>query len=129
MTEISLYTLPIPKANCPRNTASRDIQVTNYSCSGDHGLTKDTIFTGWIIQLIITGEDQLVSGSEDATIRVWDLLTGSAIHVVTQDAGISCLMASKLKGREDDLVLFGDRDGKMSYIDLETLHVIQNRQW
>ena len=40
-----------------------------------------------------------------------------------QDTGISCLMASKLKGQEDDVVLFGDRDGKMSYLDMQTLTV------
>jgi WD40 repeat protein len=78
---------------------------------------------GWIIQLLFDTEDHLISGSEDATIRLWDLVTGDAIHVVHQDCGISCVLASKLKGKQDDLMLFGDRDGKMSYLDLETLHV------
>ena len=79
--------------------------------------------TGWIIQLIFDSEDHLVSGSEDATIRLWDLISGDVIHVIPQDTGISCLVASKLKGQEDDVVLFGDRDGKMSYLDMQTLTV------
>ena len=78
---------------------------------------------GWIIQLIFDSEDHLVSGSEDATIRLWDLISGDVIHVIPQDTGISCLVASKLKGQEDDVVLFGDRDGKMSYLDMQTLTV------
>lgn len=80
---------------------------------------------GWIIEiLLLVEEDQLISGSEDATIRIWDLTTGQPIHVLEQDAGISCLMASQLPGRQHDLLLFGDKDGKMSYIDLNTLHVL-----
>lgn len=73
--------------------------------------------------MIFDSEDHLVSGSEDATIRLWDLISGDVIHVIPQDTGISCLVASKLKGQEDDVVLFGDRDGKMSYLDMQTLTV------
>ena len=36
---------------------------------------------------------------------------------------ISFFVACKLKGKEDDIMLFGDRDGKMSYLDLQTLTV------
>ena len=45
------------------------------------------------------------------------------IHVLHQDAGISCLVASKLKNKQDNVILFGDREGKLSYLDLETLQV------
>ena len=45
------------------------------------------------------------------------------IDVISQDAGISCLVASKLKGKQDNVILFGDREGKLSYLDLETLQV------
>jgi hypothetical protein len=45
------------------------------------------------------------------------------IHVISQDAGISCLAASKLKNKQDNVILFGDREGKLSYLDLETLQV------
>ena len=34
------------------------------------------------------------------------------------------MAASKLKGKENDILLFGDREGKLSYLDLETLQVI-----
>ena len=50
-------------------------------------------------------------------------ITGEMIHVISQDAGISCLVASKLKGKQDNVILFGDREGKLSYLDLETLQV------
>ena len=72
------------------------------------------------------------------------MVTGDVIHVLQQDAGmnsllicivpnnesllyflgISCMAACKLKGKENDIVLFGDREGKLSYLDLETLQVI-----
>ena len=78
--------------------------------------------TGWIIQLLFDTEDHLLSASEDATIRLWHLVSGELIHVLPQDTGISCLAASKFK--PNDVILFGDRDGKLSYLDLETLQVI-----
>ena len=81
-------------------------------------------FSGWIIQLLFDTEDHLLSGSEDATIRLWDLVTGDVIHILLQCAGISCMATSKLKGKENDILLFGDREGKLSYLDLETLQVI-----
>ena len=80
-------------------------------------------FAGWIIQIIFDTEDHLISGSEDATIRLWHLVSGDIIHVIPQDSGISCLTVSKLKGKENDILLFGDRDGKMSYLDFQTLLV------
>ena len=80
-------------------------------------------FSGWIIQIIFDTEDHLISGSEDATIRLWHLVSGDIIHVIPQDSGISCLTVSKLKGKENDILLFGDRDGKMSYLDFQTLLV------
>jgi len=103
-----------------------DREIFVYKSSKLGKLTKTHCLrghTGWIIQLIFDSEDHLVSGSEDATIRLWDLISGDVIHVIPQDTGISCLVASKLKGQEDDVVLFGDRDGKMSYLDMQTLTV------
>ena len=32
--------------------------------------------TGWIIQLLFDTENHLLSGSEDATIRLWHVLSG-----------------------------------------------------
>ncbi len=79
---------------------------------------------GWIIQLLFDQQSHLLSASEDTTIRLWHLVSGEVIHILSQDTGISCLTASKLRNKEDDVMLFGDRDGKLSYLDLETLQVL-----
>ena len=97
---------------------------TSFWHENSNFLSDFQIFSGWIIQLLFDTEDHLLSGSEDATIRLWDLVTGDVIHIIPQDAGISCMAASKLKGKENDILLFGDREGKLSYLDLETLQVI-----
>ena len=71
--------------------------------------------TGWVIQMIILPKDsseqghRLLSGSEDATIRIWDLDSGECQNVLTQDAGVSCLLMSPKLGFEDKLVFFGDQ--------------------
>ena len=99
------------------------------------------------------GNDQcpayLLSGGEDGTIKLWDLTNKGVIrYSLEQDAGISCMILSKLKGNifgynmwfkwlwkclkndskypfyiqgcKNTLVVFGDREGKMSYLDLGT---------
>ena len=35
--------------------------------------------TGWIIQLLFDTENHLLSGSEDATIRLWHVLSGKVL--------------------------------------------------
>ena len=52
---------------------------------------------------------RLLSGSEDASIRIWDLDSGDCQSVLEQDAGISCLLVSPRLGFEDKLVFFGDQ--------------------
>lgn len=52
---------------------------------------------------------RLLSGSEDATIRIWDLDTGECQNILEQDTGISCLLMSPRLGFEDKLVFFGDQ--------------------
>ena len=79
---------------------------------------------GWVNQLVFVDPDSLASGSEDASIRVWDLKRGTLLRVFRQDEAISCLT---LAG--PDLLLFGDRAGKLSYLDLETrvtVHLLPN---
>ena len=49
------------------------------------------------------GNDQcpayLLSGGEDGTIKLWDLTNKGVIrYSLEQDAGISCMILSKLKG-------------------------------
>ena len=51
----------------------------------------------------------LLSGSEDASIRIWDLDSGDCQNVLEQDAGISCLLMSPNAGFDDKLVFFGDQ--------------------
>jgi WD40 repeat protein len=52
---------------------------------------------------------KLISGSEDATIRIWDLDSGDCLSVLEQDAGISCLEMAQRPGYQDRLVFFGDQ--------------------
>lgn len=46
---------------------------------------------GWINHLVFIDESTLVSGSEDADIRIWDLRRGTLLRVLPQDEGVSCL--------------------------------------
>ena len=50
-----------------------------------------------------------MSGSEDASIRIWDLDSGDFQNVLEQDAVISCLLMSPNAGFDDKLVIFGDQ--------------------
>jgi WD40 repeat protein len=58
---------------------------------------------------------RLLSGSEDASIRIWDLDSGDCQSVLEQDAGISCLLVSPRLGFEDKLVFFGDQVNFFSF--------------
>ena len=54
-------------------------------------------------EMLETGSQEcpkyLISGSEDGTIRLWDLSNkGMVLYRLEQDAGISCMMQSQLKG-------------------------------
>ncbi len=60
-------------------------------------------------------EHTLVSGSEDATVRVWDLRCGRVRRVLRQDEAISCLAILV-----PDVLVFGDAAGKLSLLDLDT---------
>jgi len=51
----------------------------------------------------------LISGSEDATIRIWDLETGYCEQVFEQDARVSCMLMSPRPGYQDRLIFFGDQ--------------------
>lgn len=78
---------------------------------------------GWVTQLVFM-DDYLVSGSEDASIRIWDLTRGTLFRVFRQDESITCLSVAG-----PDLLLFGDKSGKLSYLDLEsrtTIHLLPN---
>ena len=101
---------------CDTHTAC--ILVCGYTNISSKFLFKP--FSGWVTQTIFidcsnpdfsqksnqTKESNqqcptyLLSGSEDGTIKLWDLTNKGAIVLnLEQCAGISCMISSKLKGR------------------------------
>ena len=65
-------------------------------------------------RIAILGE-KMVSGSLDMTLRVWDLTNGHQIRSLAVDSPImSLVMPTK------DLALYGDKSGKVSFLNLET---------
>merc|ERR1719228_750596 len=68
----------------------------------------------------------IISGSQDFTIKLWDLATGALLQSLVQDAEISCLSIFPLK---EGFVMFGDGESKMSLLDLGTgltIHLMPN---
>ena len=68
----------------------------------------------------------LASGSEDGSVRLWCLARGTLLRVLPQCSGeaVTCLAQAG-----PDLLLFGDRTGKLSFLDLgsrETTHLLPN---
>ena len=66
----------------------------------------------------------LASGSEDSSVRLWCLARGTLLRVLPQDEAVTCLTQAG-----PDLLLFGDRMGKLSFLDLgsrETTHLLPN---
>jgi len=81
--------------------------------------------SGWINNIEITNT-MIISGSQDCTIKLWDLATGELLQSLTQDAEISCLRLFPLL---QGFVIFGDGESKMSLLDLgtgRTIHLMPN---
>ena len=86
---------------------------------------------GWVTQLLFVSESSgksrasvLASGSEDSSVRLWCLARGTLLRVLPQDEAVTCLAQAG-----PDLLLFGDRMGKLSFLDLnsrETTHLLPN---
>ena len=78
---------------------------------------------GWVVSLsfmVVDGNQDsgyLVSGSQDATIKIWNLKDGSCLQTLDQCAGITCMLKSPQHGQH--LYLFGDMEGKLSFVDLD----------
>ena len=53
--------------------------------------------TGWIIQLLFDTENHLLSGSEDATIRLWHVLSGKFLIYSTLRANLCSDSAVELQ--------------------------------
>jgi len=71
---------------------------------------------GWVTQVYLTNT-MIVTGSQDKTVRMWDLATGDLLQTFIQDGEISCLsMFPLLPG----YLMFGDAESKLSLLDLST---------
>jgi len=98
-------------------------------CTDDSGELKKRFtlegHSGWINKLDLT-DTMIISGSQDCTIKLWDLATGDLLQSLQQDAEISCLSLFPLK---ENYVIFGDGESKLSLLDLNTgttLHLMPN---
>jgi len=81
--------------------------------------------SGWINNIEITNT-MIISGSQDCTIKLWDLASGEMLQSLVQDAEISCLSIFPLL---EGFVMFGDGESKMSLLDLGTgltIHLMPN---
>ena len=65
-------------------------------------------------RLAILG-DTLVSGSLDMTVRVWDLATGLQVRSLAVDSPVMSLVLASAS-----LVLYGDKAGKVNFLNLDT---------
>jgi len=81
--------------------------------------------SGWVTCMELTGS-LVITGSKDASIKLWDLTSGQLLQTLPQDAEISCLA---LFPPQPSHVLFGDGESKLSLLDLSegsTLHLMPN---
>jgi len=128
-----------------------DKAIFVYSASNQGKLTKRFKLQGhkgWIVSMAFVGSAGdggpkfLVSGSQDAAIKVWDLEGGGGcVRTLEQCAGLTCMKKSVISGYQDRLFLFGDAEGKLSFLDLgkdltggsddeddepDTIHILPN---
>ncbi len=79
-------------------------------------------FTGhdsWITALFFLHSGTLMSGSDDASIRLWDVIRGTLLRVLPQDDSITCISSARVD-EDNEIVIFGDAQGKLSYLDTKT---------
>ena len=105
-----------------------DHLIAVYNTNDDGALHKRFTLeghSGWINNIEITNTI-IISGSQDCTIKLWDLRTGELLQSLIQDAEISCLRLFPLL---EGFVIFGDGESKMSLLDLatgRTIHLMPN---
>jgi len=81
--------------------------------------------SGWVTCIEVTGS-MVITGSQDCTIRLWDVTSGALLQSLPQDAEISCLA---LFPPFPSHIIFGDGESKMSLLDLaegSTVHLMPN---
>ena len=59
----------------------------------------------------------MVSGSLDMTLRVWDLVTGHQVRSLAVDSPVMSLALPT-----NNLAIYGDKAGKVSFLNLDTSH-------
>jgi len=105
-----------------------DHLICVYNTDEDGSLNKRFTLeghSGWVNKLDITNT-MIISGSQDCTIKLWDLATGDLLQSLIQDAEISCLCVFPLM---EGFVIFGDGESKISFLDLssgQTIHLMPN---
>jgi len=105
-----------------------DHLICVYNAEDDGSLKKRFTLeghSGWVNMIDITNT-MIISGSQDFTIKLWDLATGALLQSLVQDAEISCLSIFPLK---EGFVIFGDGESKLSLLDLssgQTIHLMPN---
>lgn len=81
--------------------------------------------SGWVNCIVIT-ESLIVTGSQDQSLKLWDVTSGELLRTLPQDAEISCL--SQFPSLPSHLI-FGDGESKLSLLDMAqgtVLHLMPN---
>lgn len=53
---------------------------------------KAGMHTGAVWSMLITSDHQLITGSRDSTVRVWDIYSRKCLHLITDHAGfVQCM--------------------------------------
>jgi len=81
--------------------------------------------SGWVNCIVIT-DSLIVTGSQDRSLKLWDVTSGELLRSLPQDAEISCL--SSFPSLSSHL-LFGDGESKLSLLDTtqgSVLHLMPN---
>ena len=63
--------------------------------------------------MAVLPDGRVVSGSDDNTLCVWDLASGTTVAVVLGDATPACVIAAN-----NDTLIAGDQAGNLWFIDL-----------
>ena len=103
--------------------ASKDIKAYDfYRIKSDDNNISPALFSGHTdtVTCLKTWRDNLISGSSDTTIRIWEIASNKCIDTLTDHvAGISVLLVA------GDLLFSGDKAGTLKVRDLKLQKCIQ----